>query len=205
MSDTCGHNSAEGDDTDAVRHSGGVAYPDKVLGEDEDVVRHLHPHWITVFWPIVAFLLLVGAASFGSALVPAGPQQGTWRLLVVGVALGLGLKSVARPLVRWRTTHYVITTHRVLYRVGVLARSGRDVGLSRITDVSYRQSVWDRLISSGTVTIETAGEGGPTVLTAIPDSIGVQQLLAQLVEEDARWRWRVDVPDPEAHAGHPAW
>ena len=162
-----------------------MAYPDRILGDDEEVVRHLHPHWSTVSRPIVTFLLLVGASSFGAALVPAGDRQGTLRLVVVGVALVLASLLVALPLLRWRTTHYVITTHRLLQRVGVLARTGRDVGLSRITDVTYRQSVWDRVIGSGTVTIETAGEGGPTVLTSVPDSSGVQQLLAQLVEEDA--------------------
>jgi uncharacterized membrane protein YdbT with pleckstrin-like domain len=167
-----------------------VSYPDKVLGDDEEVVRHLHPHWLTVFWPIVLFLLLVGAASFGAAAVPAGDQQGRWRLVVVAVALVLVLFLVAVPLLRWRTTHYVITTHRLLYRTGILSRTGRDIGLSRITDVSYRQTVWDRVINSGTVTIETAGEGGATVLTAIPDSDGVQQLVNQLVEEDADRRAR---------------
>ena len=172
----------------AASHPAGVAYPDKVLGEDEEVVRHLHPHWLTVFWPIVTLLLLVGVASFGTALVPAGPGQGLWRLVVVGAALALAVVRVAVPLVRWRTTHYVITTHRLLYRVGVLSRSGKDVGLSRITDVSYRQSLWDRVVRSGTVTVQTAGEGGSTVLTAIPDSIGVQQLLNELVEEDAERR-----------------
>lgn len=162
-----------------------MAYPDKVLGDDEEVVRHLHPHWLTVFWPVVAFLVLVGVASFGAALVPDGAQQGLWRLLVAGAAVVLGLFLVAVPLLRWRTTHYVITTHRLLYRTGILSRHGRDIGLSRITDVSYRQSLWDRIINSGTVSIETAGEGGPTVFSAIPDSDGVQQLLNQLVEEDA--------------------
>jgi uncharacterized membrane protein YdbT with pleckstrin-like domain len=165
-----------------------VAYPDKVLGEDEEVVRHLHPHWLTVLWPIVLFLLLVGAASFGAALVPAGDQQATWRLVVVAVAAVLGAVFVAAPLLRWRTTHYVITTHRLLYRTGILARTGRDIGLSRITDVSYRQTLWDRVVDSGTVSIETAGEGGPTVFSAIPDSDGVQQLLNQLIEEDAQRR-----------------
>src|SRR3954447_25358614 len=162
-----------------------MAYPDKVLGDDEEVVRHLHPHWLTVFWPIVLFLLLVGVASFGAALVPDGDQQGTWRLVVVAVALGLALLLVAVPLLRWRTTHYVITTHRLLYRTGILSRHGRDIGHSRITDVSYRQSLWDRVINSGTLSIDTAGEGGPTVFSAIPDSDEVQQLLNQLVEEDA--------------------
>ncbi|SDX49709.1 PH domain-containing protein [Modestobacter sp. DSM 44400] len=162
-----------------------MAYPDRILGDDEEVVRHLHPHWLTVFWPFVVFLLLVGGASFGAAVVPAGNQQALWRLVVAGVALVLALVLVAVPLLRWRTTHYVITTHRLLYRTGILSRSGRDIGLSRITDVSYRQSLWERMINSGSLTVETAGEGGPTVFSSLPDSDEAQQLLNQLVEEDA--------------------
>ncbi|MGY1644408.1 PH domain-containing protein [Geodermatophilus sp. SYSU D00703] len=162
-----------------------MPYPDKLLAEDEEVVRHLHPHWLTVFWPIVAFLLVVGGASFGAALVPDGRQQGLVRMVIAGVALVLLLVFVLVPVLRWRTTHYVVTTHRLLFREGVLARHGRDIGLSRITDVSYRQTLWERVISSGTLTIESAGDGGPTVLRQIPDSDGVQQLLNHMIEEDA--------------------
>ena len=162
-----------------------VPYPDKVLADDEEVVRHLHPHWLTVFWPTVWLLAIVGLASFGAAAVPTGRQQGIYRLVILGVALLLVLYLVVRPFLVWRSTHYVITTHRVLFRAGVLARRGRDIGLSRITDVSYRQTLWERIVSSGTVTIESAGEGGATVLQRIPDSDGVQQLLNHMIEEDA--------------------
>ena len=168
-----------------VGHAGRVAYPDRVLGDDEEVVRHLHPHWLTVFWPVIWFLLIVGAASFGAALIPAGQQQGLLRLGVVVLGILLVLALVVVPLLRWRTTHYVITTHRLLHRTGILSRHGRDIGLSRITDVSYRQSLWERIINSGTLTIESAGEGGATVLHRIPDSEGVQQLLNFMIEEDA--------------------
>ncbi|MGY1632296.1 PH domain-containing protein [Geodermatophilus sp. SYSU D01186] len=162
-----------------------MPYPDKLLADDEEVVRHLHPHWLTIFWPIVAFLLVVGVASFGAALVPDGRQQGVVRMVVAGVALALLAWFVLVPLLRWRTTHYVITTHRLLFREGVLARRGRDIGLSRIADVSYRQTLWERVINSGTLTIESTGDGGATVLRRIPDSDGVQQLLNHMVEEDA--------------------
>jgi len=162
-----------------------VAYPDKLLGDDEEVVRHLHPHWLTVFWPVVFFLALVGLGSFGAALIPSGSNQGVYRLVIVVVALLLAVVFVVVPLLRWRTTHYVITTHRLLHRVGILSRTGRDIGLSRITDVTYSQTLWDRIINSGTLTIETAGDGGSTVFSAIPDSEGVQQLLNHVVEEDA--------------------
>ncbi|SOD93796.1 PH domain-containing protein [Blastococcus haudaquaticus] len=162
-----------------------MSYPDKLLAEDEEVVRHLHPHWLTVFWPVLRLLLIVGAASFGTAAIPVGRQQGLLRMLVLAVAVVLLLVTVLVPLLRWRTTHYVVTTHRLLFREGILARRGRDIGLSRITDVAYTQTLWDRIINSGTLTIESAGDSGPTVLRQIPDSDGVQQLLNHMIEEDA--------------------
>src|SRR3954464_9293668 len=162
-----------------------MPYPDKLLAEDEEVVRHLHPHWLTLFWPVVWFLVLVGGASFGMAVIPGGRQQGVVRMGIVAVALVLLVILVLVPLLRWRTTHYVITTHRLLFREGILARHGRDIGLSRITDVSYHQTIWERIIRSGTVTIESAGESGATELRRIPDSEGVQQLLNHMIEEDA--------------------
>jgi uncharacterized membrane protein YdbT with pleckstrin-like domain len=161
-----------------------MPYPDKLLAEDEEIVRHLHPHWLTVFWPLVRFLLIVGAASFGAALIPPSAQQGMLRLVVLALAVVLVLVTVVVPLLRWRTTHYVITTHRLLFRAGIMARHGRDLGLSRITDVSYTQTLWERIINSGTITIQSAGENA-TVLKQIPDSDGVQQLLNHMVEEDA--------------------
>jgi uncharacterized membrane protein YdbT with pleckstrin-like domain len=157
-----------------------MPYPDKLLADDEEVVQHLHPHWLAIFWPVVRFLLLIGMA-----LIPVGPQQGILRMLVLAIAVVLVFFTVLVPWLRWRTTHYVITTHRLLFREGILARRGRDLGLSRITDVSYRQTLWERIINSGTLSIESAGESGPTVLRQIPDSDGVQQLLNHMIEEDA--------------------
>ncbi|SNR87898.1 PH domain-containing protein [Geodermatophilus saharensis] len=160
-----------------------MPYPDKLLADDEEVVAHLHPHWTTLFWPVVRFLLVVGAASYLAALVPAGRQQGVLRMVLLAVALVVLAVAVVRPVLRWRTTHVVLTTHRVLVREGVLTRRGRDVALSRVTDVSCRRTLWERVVRSGTVTVESAGDGPPLVLRRLPDSDGVQALLAQLVDD----------------------
>jgi uncharacterized membrane protein YdbT with pleckstrin-like domain len=162
-----------------------VPYPDKLLADDEEVVRHLHPHGLTIFWPVVRFLLIVGGASFATAAVPAGQQQGVIRLFVLLLAVVLLLVTVLVPLLRWRTTHYVVTTHRLLVREGILSRRGHDVAFSRIVDVSFRQTFGERIVRSGTVTVESAGEGGATVLRRIPDSEGVQRLINHMIEEDA--------------------
>ena len=173
-----------------------MPYPDKLLAEDEEVVRHLHPHWLTLVRPVLVLLLVVGGTSFGAALVPAGAAQGTVRAVLAGLALVVLVGAVLRPVLRWRTTHYVVTTHRVLLREGVLARRGRDIALSRIADVSYRQTLGQRLVRSGTLTIESLGEGGTTVLERVPDSDGVQQLLVALMAEDVDRRGDAGVPPP---------
>ena len=161
-----------------------MPYPDKVLTDGEEVVAALHPHALTVFWPVVRLLLLVGAVSFGMAMIPVGRDQGVLRLALLGVALVLLFVLVLRPLLRWRTTYYVITTHRLLHRTGVLARSGRDIALSRITDVSFSQTLGERIIGSGTLRITSVGEGA-TVLHRVPGSERVLTLLNHMVEEDA--------------------
>ena len=45
-----------------------VAFPDDVLVEGERVVVHRHPHWRVLVGPVLAFLLVVGAAGYVAAL-----------------------------------------------------------------------------------------------------------------------------------------
>ena len=176
-----------------------MPYPDRLLGDDEEVVRHLHPHWVTILPPVVVLMLVVGGASFCAAIVPVGPNQGMVRLGIVGTALLLLLVLVVVPLLRWRTSHYVVTSHRLLVRNGLLVRRGRDVGLSRIVDVSYRQTLEERIVGTGTLSVVSAGGAGPTVLRRIPDVDGVQQLINHMIDEDADRR----VEDRSAARGGP--
>ncbi len=165
-----------------------MPYPDKLLADDEEVVRHLHPHWTTLFWPVVRFLVVVGAGSYLAALVPPGRQQGVLRVLLLAVALVALVVLVAGPVLRWRTTHVVLTTSRLLSREGLRSRRGRDVALSRVTDISFRQTLRQRVIRSGTLTVESAGGSGAVVLERVPDVEGTAALLHHLVEEDEERR-----------------
>jgi len=162
-----------------------VGFPQSVLTEDEHVEIHLHPHWKVLLLP--AFFLVVVVAAIGAAaLVLAGEGLAqNLGLLAIGV-LGLivfGWLSVW-PWLTWRTTHYVFTNERVIMRVGVFSREGRDIPLNRINDVSFRHSFFERLLGAGTLTIESAGERGQVVLTDIPRVEKVQSRLYALVEAD---------------------
>jgi uncharacterized membrane protein YdbT with pleckstrin-like domain len=169
-----------------------VAYPDKVLADDETVVAHLHPHWITLVPATFWFIVICAAAGFGVAFAP---EHGTGRTTVIGLIVVVGLALLSwltfAPWIGWRTTHYVFTTHRVLIRKGVLRHIGRDIPLQRINDVGFSQSLWDRIVKAGTLTIESAGEHGQQELHNVPRSDSMQQTLNRLIEQDGERRARL--------------
>jgi uncharacterized membrane protein YdbT with pleckstrin-like domain len=167
-----------------LRHAFPVPYPDQLLADDERVVKHLHPHWVTLLVPTVLLLVVVGLASFLAAIVPDGSVQGVARIVVAAVALVAVIVVALVPYLRWRTTHYVLTTHRLMTRVGILNHTGRDVPLNRINNAMYEQSLFERVVNSGTLVVESAGEDGQQVFKHIPDADQTQQLINRLVEGD---------------------
>jgi uncharacterized membrane protein YdbT with pleckstrin-like domain len=88
------------------------------------------------------------------------------------------------PWLVWRTTHYVFTDERVILRVGVFSRDGRDIPLGRINDVSFSHNLIGRMLGYGTLTIESAGERGQVPLTDLPGVEKTQSMLYELVEAD---------------------
>jgi uncharacterized membrane protein YdbT with pleckstrin-like domain len=168
----------------------GVAYPDQLLADDERVVKHLHPHWITLFVPAALLVVVAGLASFLAAIVPAGSLQGVVRIVIAAVAVVAVVVVVLIPWLRWRTTHYVLTTHRLMTRVGILNHTGRDVPLNRINNAMYEQSLFERMINSGTLVVESAGEDSQQVFKHIPDADQTQQLINRLVEGEHERRSR---------------
>lgn len=167
-----------------------MGFPENVLAQDEKVVRHLHPHWLTVLVPTVVGLVVVAAVVLAALLLPDGSLGTVLLWVVLASALFVLVVFVLVPWLRWRSTHYVITTHRVMVRRGLLTKSGKDITLAKITDVSFRQTLLDRLIGAGSLHIESAGDSPDEDLRSVPDSDEVQQLLNRLVEEDSRSRGR---------------
>ena len=155
-----------------------------MLTDDEQVVRHFHPHWITLVRPVLVLLVVAGLGSFLATIAPSGSAQNPVRIAIAAVGLVLLAWLVVAPYLRWRTTHYVITTHRVLIRVGILHHHGRDIALGRINDVSFEQSLWDRIIGAGTLMVESAGESGQEVLHNIPHADRVQAVINRQIEAD---------------------
>ena len=160
-----------------------MAYPDDLLGEDEYVVVHKHPHWKMLVFPVLVFLVVVCGGSYLAALVATmSLHLVAWiALAIVGGILVIWLTLA--PLLRWRTTHFVITTHRLMVREGVFTRTGIDIPMSRINSVRFRHGIADRVLGCGTLVVESASDE-PLEFDDIPRVEKVHTLLYREVNDD---------------------
>ena len=153
-----------------------MPYPEGLLRSDERVVVHKHPHWKMLLFPVLALLVIVGLGSYLAALVAGSSwQRYGWIGLTVLGGIGLVWLTVV-PLLRWRTTHFVLTTRRVMVREGILSRSGIDIPIDRINSVQFRHSLIDRILGCGTLIIESASDE-PLEFDGIPQVERIHSLL----------------------------
>jgi uncharacterized membrane protein YdbT with pleckstrin-like domain len=176
---------------------------DRSLAVGEESVAILHPHWKTLVGPVLLAFVVVAVLLVGEVLIPANRAAGIERLALAVVAIALLMWWLMYPILAWRTTVYEVTTRRMRLRDGILTRHGRDIPLSRITDVSFRKGVLDRLLGSGTLVVESAGEHGELALTEIPHVERVSALLFQLVEDERLHDDRQGPPDQGDFGGRP--
>ena len=157
-----------------------MGYPDNVLAGDERVVLHRHPHWKRLIGPVFVLLLATAVAGFGLGAVNRMTWDQTAKnivMIVIGVIwLILVGWLVAWPLLNWRSTHFVITDRRVMFRHGVMTRSGIDIPLARINSVEFRHGLVDRVLRTGTLIIESASQD-PLEFHDIPRVEQVHSLL----------------------------
>jgi membrane protein YdbS with pleckstrin-like domain len=160
-----------------------VAYPDDLLADGEEVVMHKRPHWKLLVGPVLVFLLAVGVGTYLAAVIrdQSWAGWGWLALSVIGAALVLWLTVV--PVLRWRTTHFVVTNRRVLVREGILSRQGIDIPMSRINSVQFRHTALERLLGCGTLIIESASDE-PLEFDDVPGVHRVHALLYHEVDHD---------------------
>lgn len=157
-----------------------MGYPENVLAEDEQVVLHRHPHWKRLIGPVLVLLISTAIAAFVAALVTNTGWEPTAKRVLYGVIAAVWLVLIGWltvwPFFSWLTTHFVITDRRVMFRHGLLTRSGIDIPLARINSVEFRHGLLDRMVRTGTLVIESASQD-PLEFHDIPRVEQVHSLL----------------------------
>lgn len=99
-------------------------------------------------------------------------------------------------LIKWRTTYFVVTSHRLIYRQGVISRDGVEIPLERVNNVNFGQSVVERMLGVGDLLIESGGKDGQQTFTDIAQPEKVQNIIHSTIQ--ARGVSRSGAPSPPA-------
>ena len=138
-----------------------MPFPRKQLNDNENIVLDIHPHWwfygpqaistvvvgILGMWVLGRFdgvsLMLLGYPCLGALLVAGG-----WLIV---------------EIIKWRTTSFVVTNFRVISRSGTLSRHGIEIPLDKVNNVNFRQTIFQRLLGTGELEIDS-GESATVIV-----------------------------------------
>src|SRR5689334_13138174 len=113
-----------------------MAFPKRLLAPGEDIVLDLRPHWISL-----AVATIEGVAALIVYIVLLVNVPRTWpswiRWSLFGLLAFFLVLTIGRKLVAWATSHFVVTTERVVHRSGWLAKRSMEILLDRVSDVRF--------------------------------------------------------------------
>ncbi|MGH8924902.1 MAG: PH domain-containing protein [Acidimicrobiia bacterium] len=155
-----------------------MAYPKRLLTPGEEVVAEFKPHWTAIIGPLGISFLALALVVF-LAFFTTGPPS-VWGPLVVAI---LWVIFTIRGVINWWTTNHVITNERVIHRTGFISKTGKEIPLEMINTVSFHQSAFERMVRSGDVMIESAGEQGQTIYRDIPQAEDKKNLIYKVRED----------------------
>ncbi|MEL6983534.1 MAG: PH domain-containing protein [Actinomycetota bacterium] len=154
-----------------------MAFDQDQLYSSEEVVLDLRPHW----WFFANQAVTLVAALILGILALVFINVAAVQLIAAALLVVVLGWFVARYLV-WSTTSFVVTTDRLITRDGVFSRQGTEIPLERVNTVFFSQSLFERLIGSGDLEIESAGEQGSQRFTDIRKPLNVQNEIYRQME-----------------------
>jgi len=165
-----------------------MTFSQKNLNANETIALDLHPHWWYFSGPVVT---LVASIIFGIWAIPKtfdNDSLDTFMRIAGILALALAsIWTIVRYL-KWMTTSFVITSHRLIFRTGVLAKSGIEIPLERVNNVNFNQSIFERMLGAGDLLIESGGEDGQSRFSDIKRPDEVQRMIHSQMEVAAERR-----------------
>ncbi|GAA3428321.1 hypothetical protein GCM10018953_55040 [Streptosporangium nondiastaticum] len=160
-----------------------MGLPDHHLTEGEQRIRSFRPHWRQLVVPFLALVVIVVASGAAMFYIPAFEYAGYARIAVAVISVGLLTVWSFVPYLKWKNTSYLITSHRLSIGTGVLSKSHDDIPMAKVNTVSAEQTLVERILGSGTLHVESAGEQGRIELRDIPHLQAVRAELFRAIDE----------------------
>ena len=163
-----------------------MPYSELILRDGEQLVLDLHPHW---WYFAKAMLALIVAVVLAVAVLAAGwsGTVGDVTNWVVAILVLLALGWLGERYVHWVTTYFILTSDRIIYRRGIVAKRGMEIPLQRINTIFFSQRLFERMLGLGDLKIESASRTGAEVFEDIrhPDKVQ-HEIYAQMEAAENR-------------------
>ncbi len=153
-----------------------MTFPKKNLNPGETVVLDMHPHWWYFAEPAFA---LLGSITLGILVLTIDNESSTTTALsyvAIAALVASALWLISR-YVKWVTTNFVLTSNRVIFRSGIIAKRGVEIPINRVNNVNFNQTIFERIVGAGDLLIESGGEEGQSRYTDIRHPDEVQRMI----------------------------
>ena len=144
----------------------------KHFSHDEVLVLDLHPHWWRFVKPVVVIIATLAALA-NTHRIPNDFLKDL-ALIIAQVLAVLAVLNLVLQTLKWYRTHFVLTSQRVIFQSGVIARTRIDISLHKINVVNFHQNIFERLINAGDIIIEAGTEEGVETIIGVRDPQNVQ-------------------------------
>ena len=95
----------------------------------------------------------------------------------------------ASRYIRWSRTEFVITSERLIFQTGLIARNGSQMPLEKVNTVDFHQTVFERIIGAGDLVIESGSEAGVESFSNIRRPLQVQQEINRQMDRHEKGGW----------------
>lgn len=170
-----------------------MLYVQQSLGPDEELVHVGKFHWMysvaaffAIFWglflSIIVIVLAVYVYSYMGKLPPdAGVIESIGHIhpLIRVFSFFIfifGLLKFAHMMIVKATTEIAVTSNRLIYKRGLVARQVGEINIDRIEGVNVMQTVGGRIFNYGRIMVRGMGVG-EVVLPSIEDPIAFRRAI----------------------------
>ena len=150
-----------------------MGYVERHLLPNEQVLYKTRLHWILFLKP---GSVVVAGIVLAAVLWRVRDQPSLW---YVGAAvMAIGLVWAAVHFIELMTSEFAVTTARLIFKVGLIARYTTELLLSKVETIGVTQSLLGRILNFGDLTVTGTG-GTKEVFQRVRDPIGFRNYVQQ--------------------------
>jgi uncharacterized membrane protein YdbT with pleckstrin-like domain len=157
-----------------------MSYVEKNLIDGEKLIFRTGVHWIVLFWPIAAVVLLIAA---GVSIFVLGRFVGKIEIgtFVIAGSLVYCLYAVMKR----NATQIAVTNRRVIIKTGMADRRSLEIMLPKVESIGIDEPFWGRVFGYGSVVIHGTG-GTPDPFRKIAHPSEFRKHVQEQIDKVAR-------------------